>query len=237
MPTFIRQTGPSVSRHGTLQADYAIISVMAESARRPIAARNTDWARSIAGWLVRRRVAPNGISSLSVVFAAAAGICAWISKVYPWWLLGTAAGIQLRLLSNLFDGMVAVEGGLKSKTGDVYNELPDRFADLLILVPLGYATLAPWGGELGWAAGTMAVFTAYIRVLGGSLGLKQDYTGPMAKQQRMATATVACLLTIAESYWHMPRYLLVAALIMITLGAFGGVLRRSSRILRQIAAR
>ncbi len=133
--------------------------------------------------------------------------------------------------------MVAVEGGLKSKTGDVYNDLPDRFADLLILVPLGYATLAPWGGELGWAAGAMAVFTAYVRLLGGALGLRQDYVGPMAKQQRMAAATAASLLTIGESYWHMPRYVLIGALVLIALGALGGVLRRSSRILRQLAAR
>lgn len=210
---------------------------MPETARRPIAARNTDWARAVAGGLARRRVAPNLISVLSVVFSAASGVCAWISKTYPWWLLGTAAGIQLRLLCNLFDGMVAVEGGLKSKTGDVYNDLPDRFADLLILVPLGYATLVPWGGDLGWAAGAMAVFTAYVRMLGGSLGLKQDYAGPMAKQQRMATATLASLATVAESYWHMTRYTLIAALLLITLGSLGGVLRRSSRILRQLAAR
>jgi len=210
---------------------------MAESARRPIAARNTDWARSVAAWLAQRRVAPNTISVLSLVFSAMAGGCALVSEVSPWWLLGTAAGIQLRLLCNLFDGMVAVEGGLKTKTGDVYNDLPDRFADLLILVPLGYATLVPWGDELGWAAGAMAVFTAYVRLLGGALGLKQDYVGPMAKQQRMAAATIASLGAIAESYWHMPRYILIAALVLITLGALGAVLRRSSRILRQLAAR
>lgn len=211
--------------------------LMTELARRPIAARNTDWARSIAGWLARRRIAPNAISVASVVFSGTAGVCAWSSKDNVWWLLGTAAGIELRLLCNLFDGMVAVEGGLKSKTGDVYNDLPDRFADLLILVPLGYATRSPWGGELGWAAGAMAVFTAYVRLLGGALGLKQEYVGPMAKQQRMATATAASLLAIAESYWHVPRYALIAALALITLGSLGGVLRRSSRILRQLTAR
>jgi phosphatidylglycerophosphate synthase len=210
---------------------------MAESARRPIAARNTNWARFVAAWLAQRRVAPNTISVASVVFAAMAGLCAWMSRDFPWWLLGTALGIQLRLLCNLFDGMVAVEGGLKTKTGDVYNDLPDRFADLLILVPLGYATLAPWGGELGWAAGAMAVFMAYVRLLGGALGVQQDYAGPMAKQQRMATATAACPAAIAESYWHIPRYVLIAALVLITLGAFAGVLRRSSRILRQLATR
>ena len=210
---------------------------MPEQARRPIASRNTGWARAVATWLANRRVAPNTISVFSVIFSAVAGVCAWFSKDFPWLLLGTAAGIQARLLCNLFDGMVAVEGGLKSKTGDVYNDLPDRFADLLILVPLGYATLEPWGGELGWAAGAMAVFTAYVRMLGGAIGLKQDYTGPMAKQQRMATATLAALATIGEAYVHPQRYLLIAALVLITIGSLAGVLRRTSRILRLMEAR
>jgi hypothetical protein len=43
--------------------------------------------------------------------------------------------------------------------------------------------------------------TAYIRVLGGTLGLAQDFRGPMAKQHRMATLTVGCLLAIGEFYF------------------------------------
>lgn len=152
-------------------------------------------------------------------------------------LLGAAAGIQMRLICNLMDGMVAVEGGMKSKTGDVYNDLPDRFADLLILAPMGYATLAPWGGELGWAAGALAVFTAYVRLLGGALGLTQDYAGPMAKQQRMAIATIACAAAIGESYWHAHRWALTAALVLIAAGSLVTVLRRTVRILRQLEAR
>ena len=53
--------------------------------------------------------------------------------------LAAAACIQLRLLCNLFDGMVAVEGGFKTKSGEIYNELPDRVADVLILAGAGYA--------------------------------------------------------------------------------------------------
>lgn len=33
---------------------------------------------------------------------------------------------------------------------------------------------------------SLRVMTAYIRVLGGSCGLEQRFTGPMAKQHRMA---------------------------------------------------
>ena len=46
-----------------------------------------------------------------------------------------------------------------------------------------------------------AAVTAYIRVLGGTFGLAQDFRGPMAKPHRMATMTVACLLGIVEFYF------------------------------------
>ena len=43
-----------------------------------------------------------------------------------------------------------------------------------------------------------AAVTAYIRVLGGSLGLPQDFRGPMAKPHRMAVLTIACVLGAFE---------------------------------------
>ena len=42
--------------------------------------------------------------------------------------------MQLRLLCNMMDGLVAVEGGLKSKAGDLFNEAPDRIEDVILLV-------------------------------------------------------------------------------------------------------
>ncbi len=87
--------------------------------------------------------------------------------------------------------MVAIEGGKKSKVGVLYNEVPDRVADSLFIVALGYAIGTPW---LGWLAALAAAVTAYIRVLGGTFGLAQDFRGPMAKQHRMAVhdAWAAC---------------------------------------------
>jgi phosphatidylglycerophosphate synthase len=78
----------------------------------------------------------------------------------------------------MLDGMVAVEGGKKSLVGTLYNEIPDRVADSLFIVAAGYC--ADWP-SLGWCGALLAALTAYIRVLGGSLGLAQDFRGPMAK--------------------------------------------------------
>ncbi|MCB1086986.1 MAG: CDP-alcohol phosphatidyltransferase family protein, partial [Verrucomicrobiae bacterium] len=137
--------------------------------------RSTPWAKGLAVRLQRWGVAPNAISAASVVMAAAGGVsfaaagCGWV----PWWM-GHVAGavlIQLRLLCNLLDGMVAIEGGRKTATGDLWNEIPDRFADTFLLVGAGLAAGAWWLGALAaWGA----VMTAYLRAFGASLTGAQD---------------------------------------------------------------
>lgn len=166
-------------------------------ARRPLASRSTRWAAFLSTAAVRIGLTADAISILSLIFAAA-GSAALLWMPAPWNLLACAAGIQLRLLCNLLDGMVAIEGGRKSKVGALYNEVPDRVADSLFLVALGHAIGVPW---LGWLAALAAAVTAYIRVLGGTLGLPQDFRGPMAKPHRMATLTVACVLGVIEFYF------------------------------------
>lgn len=73
--------------------------------------------------------------------------------------------VQGRLICNLLDGMVAVEGGLRSPVGAVFNDLPDRVSDSLILIGAGYglAGFITYAPQLGWAAALMAVMTAYVR--------------------------------------------------------------------------
>ena len=65
----------------------------------------------------------------------------------------------------------------------------------LLIVALGYAVGWP---ALGWFGALAAALTAYVRVFGGSLGFAQDFRGPMAKQQRMAVLTAACVVGAAE---------------------------------------
>lgn len=183
--------------------------------RRPIAARSSAFARHAAAWLANSGISPNAISLISIVFAlAGAAALSWAPS--PWGPLLCAVGIQARLLCNLFDGMVAVEGGKGTPAGALYNEVPDRIADSVFLIALGYAAGHGW---LGWLAALLAAATAYIRTLGGALGQAQDFRGPMAKQQRMATMTVACVLVPIELAWSGTRYALLVAAILIAAGS------------------
>ncbi|NCQ52373.1 hypothetical protein GW796_10930 [archaeon] len=91
--------------------------------------------------------------------------------------------ILIRLLCNLFDGMVAIEMKLNNPLGSIYNEFPDRITDTIFIISAGYVsgyqTLALFGS-------LFAIATAYIRIFGVSLGFTQDFQGLQSKSQRMA---------------------------------------------------
>ena len=88
------------------------------------------------------------------------------------------------------------QGGRRTPAGELFNETPDRVADTLILVAAGYAADPHYGPTLGWCAALLAMATAYVRVLGKACGAGVYFTGPMAKQQRMAVITVACAICV-----------------------------------------
>lgn len=201
-------------------------------ARRPLTSRNTAGARWLSRRLAATEVTANQISLASIGFALVGGLLL-LRPDWPVALLFAAICIQLRLLCNLLDGMVAVEGGKGTPAGALYNEIPDRIADSLFLIGAGYGIGVP---ALGWAAALIAALTAYIRVLGGSLGLKQDFRGPQAKPQRMALLTVACLATALENVYSGSQYTLVVALCLICAGSLWTCVRRTRAIAAELEA-
>ncbi len=212
--------------------------------RRPLKSRETRWASAISERLARTGIRPNTISVMGAVFAGLAGICCYAAgTTSSGWHRGillvlAACGMQLRLLCNLFDGMVAIEGGFKTKSGELFNELPDRFSDTFIFVGAGYAMpMLPWLHELGWAAAVTAVMTAYVRALGASMGAGQHFIGPMAKQQRVALMTGACVVAAFAPCWPGFARAIPIALGLILVGGMITLFRRCVRIMRVMEAK
>ena len=222
--------------------------------RRPIQSRSAGWAQRFAAWLARLGISPNMISLCSLVAAifgaatlvyfglAAAGGETGFAVLA---LVATFVAVQVRLLCNLFDGMVAVEGGLGGPDGEMFNDLPDRPADVCFLVAMGYAaamqTWIDWPAwwptliqALGWSAGLLAVGTAYVRVFSVSLVGRADFSGPMAKQHRMAVVNVALITSIIEQFFWSTGIVFVLALMLIFLGACLTVGRRLVRLRRHL---
>jgi len=213
-----------------------------EPQRRPLATRRKGWAHAMAHALSRFGASPDTISTAGLIFEIAAGFLIWrsgadsgIARVLE--LLTAAALIQLRLLCNLLDGMVAVEGGRRTAHGELFNDVPDRFADLAIFVGTGYAlSNYSWGPTLGWLAGVLSVLTAYVRLLGASMTGHHHFEGPMAKQHRMAVMTVACVLSTLEPLFRLYGQILLhgqifaIALALIVAGATVTLARRLALI-------
>lgn len=204
--------------------------------RRPLSSRDSGWAQGIARKLAATRITPNQISVAGMVAALVAGAGFWAAGFDgPRWLflLIGALGCQIRLLCNLFDGMVAIEAKRAAPDGGFWNEFPDRVSDLLILLGVGLGLGLP---AVGWAAAGFAFLTAYVRELGVNCGAGADFAGPMAKQHRMAVITAAALLSLAEPLWDGRGNVLTVALWVVAVGGAATVLRRAWRLVRKLRA-
>jgi phosphatidylglycerophosphate synthase len=191
-------------------------------------------------------VSPDAVSAGSVV-CAAIGCAAFVAS-------GRAPGvdrlaalalavivIQGRLVCNLLDGMVALEHGRGGSSGAIWNELPDRVSDILLLVGAGYgAAIAgtAWAVIAGWAAAILAVLTAYVRELGRGLGQPADFCGPGAKPHRMAALTAATIVAcLIEPRWLARGNALGLGLALIACLSLITVIRRTRHLAARLATR
>jgi phosphatidylglycerophosphate synthase len=207
--------------------------------RRPIATRNRKWAQAATVWLASRNVAPNAISIAGMCACILAGIALGVTSISDYrilWIIA-ALGAQLRLTANMLDGMVALASGHASKTGELYNEVPDRVSDAAVFIGAGFA----WGGNitLGYIATILSIFTAYVRAAGKIAGASNEFCGPMAKQHRMFAITLICLYAaFTPRSWQVMAFndsqigLMTVGLVIIIAGCAITVIRRLSRIAR-----
>jgi phosphatidylglycerophosphate synthase len=217
--------------------------------RRPIKSRSLKPATVAARTLVKLGVTPNQVSLASIAMAALGALALAATTVsapgnpVAFEFLLAAIFIQLRLVCNLLDGMMAVECGKATSSGELYNEIPDRISDTVLLAAAGYtAGCSAYGGEnfylavsAGWLAATLALFTAYVRAFGARYMQKQDFCGPMAKPHRMAALTIGSVLAALQtlifkaSEANQPNVLLVTLLI-ICVGSAVTVVRRTMHL-------
>lgn len=187
----------------------ALMDSMSISNRRQVASRNSGFAQTTARVLAGWGVSPNQVSTASIFFSLAAFAAFYFVRENSWYLILAVLFIQCRLLCNLFDGMLAIEYDKKSKVGELYNEVPDRISDALIIlgagiVPVGafgnsgvsLAAWSPWVMQMAWACVFLATMTAYVRVFGASLVGTHYFLGPMAKQHRMFLISLACIVNL-----------------------------------------
>jgi phosphatidylglycerophosphate synthase len=208
---------------------------MTDQNRRPLTSRNSAWAAKLASWAVAKGLTPNQISQASMAFALTGLALYWLSTQGPGivqflCLTLAAATLQARLVCNLIDGMVAIEGGRGAKDGPFWNEAPDRVSDVLFFTGAGLAANQP---ALGLLASALAIATAYIRELGRAEGFSPDFSGPLAKPQRMAVLTAGTVLAAL----YATEWTLTVTLWIIVAGTAATAIRRSWTLIQRLKAR
>jgi phosphatidylglycerophosphate synthase len=162
--------------------------------RRPIAAPFRRTAAGAVRACVKRGVHPDLISYLSMVAAAGAGVCFWLSGRWVWLLAIAPLLCMLRLWCNMLDGMVALASGKASLRGEIVNELPDRVSDVMIFVGVAHSG---WVNPfLAYWAAILAIMTAYVGTLGQAVSGQRRFEGVMSKQYRMVALMVGSAVTL-----------------------------------------
>ena len=165
------------------------------TSRRPIADVFRRPALSSVHLCVRLGVHPDTISYGSMVAALLAGICFWQSGNLPALLIPAALFCYLRLWFNMLDGMVALASGNASLRGELLNDLPDRFSDIVIFVGVAHSGLCVV--SLGYWVAILALLVAYVGMFGQALHMQREFSGIMSKPWRMVSLHLGAWTTLA----------------------------------------
>ncbi len=153
------------------------------TSRRPIADIFRATAHSPVQVCLLLRIAPDAVSYASIVAAVLAGGCFLIGGRWNALLLLAPLFCYLRLWLNMLDGMVALAAGKASKRGEIINDLPDRFSDVIIFAAVAESGLCH--PSLGYWSAIAAVLTAYVGTLSQAVGASRQFGGWMSKPWRM----------------------------------------------------
>lgn len=162
--------------------------------------------REVLRPLARRTLAihPDVWTWVAVGVSGLAGALFYLSLQHPGVLLVIPVLLFLRLMLNVFDGVVAQEAGVSSARGEALSEFADRLSDVAILG--GFAACGLGRAAWGVAAIVVVLLVSYVGILGKAVGAGRQYGGLMGKPDRMVVLIVACLVqyAVARGWWTLP---------------------------------
>jgi CDP-diacylglycerol--glycerol-3-phosphate 3-phosphatidyltransferase len=102
--------------------------------------------------------------------------------------------VVLRLILNLLDGALARRTGMIHARGELFNEVGDRLADVLMLAPVAFVPGAHQATVL--LGVTTAILASFTSVATKAAGGTRSYRGILSKPGRMALLSVTAIAVI-----------------------------------------
>ena len=129
--------------------------------------------------LFKMKVTANQITIAAVFLSIGIGVSIVFSKDYPFLILLVPIGYLLRMTLNALDGMMATHYNMKSKLGEVLNELGDVISDSFIIFPL--MVLPNVNPIVLLVFGVLAIINEFTGILAKVISQERRCDGPMGK--------------------------------------------------------
>jgi CDP-diacylglycerol--glycerol-3-phosphate 3-phosphatidyltransferase len=142
--------------------------------------------------LHKRHITANQITIVAVLLSFIMGTGFFFYHDYPILLLLIPFGYLLRMVLNALDGMMATEYNMKSKLGEILNELGDVISDIAIIIPMVLIPKMNLWVIISFAF--LAVLNEFSGVLAKSVRGKRHYEGPMGKSDRALLIGLYCIV-------------------------------------------
>ena len=149
----------------------------------------------VIGRLERAGVPPDALTLTAVPVGAVAGAAILVSPSAPWILIVVPLAAAARLVLNLLDGALARRTGRIHARGELFNEIGDRLADVLMLASVAFVPGAQAATVL--LGVTIAVLASFTSVAIKAAGGTRSYRGILSKPGRMVLLSVSSIAVIA----------------------------------------
>jgi archaetidylinositol phosphate synthase len=142
------------------------------------------------------RIHPNVITLISLLFAFFAGLSFYLTYVSAYFLFLAFASIVIASLLDAIDGKVARLKHISSPRGDFLDHLIDRYADMFIIIGIGFSV---YSTPLFALLALSGIFmTSYVGTQAQAVGLKRIYGGVMGRADRLV---ILIILPIIQFFW------------------------------------
>jgi CDP-diacylglycerol--glycerol-3-phosphate 3-phosphatidyltransferase len=160
-------------------------------------------------------ITPNFLTVFTIVFSFFIGYLLFLGIDNQIYFLFVSLGLLIRMMLNALDGMMATTYNLKSKKGEVLNEIGDILSDIAIYFPFIY--FKSLSLELIIIFISLSVINEFCGLLAKSVSGIRRYDGPMGKSDRAFLVGIICIVLYFTKtiLFYLDYIFLIAIILMI----------------------
>lgn len=178
-----------------------------------------SFLRPIVNQLAKMGITPNQVTISAMLLSMITGVLIIFFHHDTYVLILVPIVMFVRMALNAIDGMLAKEHQMKSKLGNILNEVGDVFSDACLFLP--FAFIPGFSSILITSIVVVSIISEMTGVLGVVIGASRRYDGPMGKSDRafiFGALALCVLFGLFNQLWI--TMILSVSLILIIVNIF-----------------